>query len=89
MIVHKKNLYTCFIRFFICIVMMALLYPAILTFGTEQITPVYTDATTGYRVYIDDEANLLDKDEYAELQEIMQDITAYGNVAFKTIDTNT
>ncbi len=89
MIVHKKNLYICFIRFFICIVMMALLYPAILTFGTEQITPVYTDATTGYRVYIDDEANLLDKDEYAKLQEIMQDITAYGNVAFKTIDTNT
>lgn len=86
--VHKKNLHTWFIHFFICIVIMALLYPAVLTFGTEQITPVYTDATTGYCVYIDDEANLLDEDEYAELQKIMQDITAYGNVAFKTINKN-
>lgn len=31
------------------------LYPTVLTFGANQTTPVYTNATTGYSVYIDDE----------------------------------
>lgn len=88
MMVHKKNLHIWFILFLICIITIAL-YPTVLTFGANQTTPVYTDATTGYSVYIDDEANLLTEAQCAELQAIMQDITAYGNVAFKTIDTNT
>lgn len=85
--VHKKNLHIWVISFLICIIIMSL-YPTVLTFGANQTTPVYTNATTGYSVYIDDEANLLTESEHTELQKIMQDITAYGNVAFKTINKN-
>lgn len=41
-----------------------------------------------YRVVLEDDAQLLDEEERQELAAAMEDITAYGNAAFKTIDSN-
>lgn len=43
---------------------------------------------TGYQVVIEDDADLVASYEEALLAELMQEITVYGNVAFKTIDEN-
>lgn len=48
----------------------------------------YRNDVTGYQVIIEDEAELLSEQEEEALAEIMEDITAYGNVAFKSIDYN-
>lgn len=45
-----------------------------------------TNPTTGYRVELIDNANLLTDEEEAKLIEVMKPITAYGNVAFITND---
>ena len=45
-------------------------------------------AETSYRVLLEDDAMLLDEEEEEELTALMQEITAYGNAAFKTIDNN-
>ena len=49
---------------------------------------VYINDETGYRVVLEDDAQLLSDEEKAELITQMQEITAYGNAAFKTIDDN-
>ncbi|MDE6388299.1 MAG: TPM domain-containing protein [Lachnospiraceae bacterium] len=49
---------------------------------------IYLNAETSYRVLIEDDAQLLDDEEEQALTALMQEITAYGNVAFKTIDDN-
>lgn len=49
---------------------------------------VYINDETGYRVVLEDDAQLLSDEEETELITQMQEITAYGNVAFKTIDDN-
>lgn len=49
---------------------------------------IYLNGKTFYRVLIEDDAQLLDDEEEQELTALMQEITAYGNVAFKTIDNN-
>ena len=49
---------------------------------------VYVNATTSYRTIIEDDAQLLNDEEEQELATLMQEITSYGNVAFKTIDYN-
>lgn len=43
---------------------------------------------TGFRVVVEDDAGLLTEEQRAELADVMQPITAYGNVAFKTIGKN-
>lgn len=50
-----------------------------------QLTP-YHNAETGYYVYILDEAELLTTAEECDLQEAIMPITAYGNVAFVSVD---
>lgn len=50
--------------------------------------PVYTNPDTGYCVVMEDEADLLTGRERDELAAVMQDITAYGNAVFKTIEEN-
>lgn len=50
--------------------------------------PAYVNPDTGYQAVIEDDANLLSEEEEAALQEQLEEITAYGNVAFKTIDDN-
>lgn len=49
---------------------------------------VYSNPDTGYRVVLEDDAGLLTEEEREELAAVMAKITAYGNVAFKTIDQN-
>lgn len=50
--------------------------------------PAYANPETGYRVVIEDDAELLSESERLALQSLLEEITAYGNVAFKTIDSN-
>ncbi len=47
-----------------------------------------TEIDTEYAVIIEDDADLLSPEEEAGLESIMYGITAYGNVAFKSIDEN-
>ena len=49
----------------------------------------YENSATGYRVEIEDDADLLSSSEETELLQTMQKITTYGNAAFKSISTNT
>ena len=51
-------------------------------------TPVSHNEETGYDIYLDDWADLLTDSEEAELLEIMEPISAYGHVAFISIDYN-
>ncbi|MCR4897553.1 MAG: TPM domain-containing protein [Lachnospiraceae bacterium] len=51
-------------------------------------TALYSNPDTGYRIQITDEADLLSPDEEALLKNVMQPITAYGNVAFESINEN-
>lgn len=48
----------------------------------------YHNGTTGYRVIIEDDADLISSPQEDALAEVMEGITAYGNVAFKSIDDN-
>ncbi len=43
---------------------------------------------TGYQVVLEDDANLLTEAQESNLIAVMEDITAYGNVAFHSIDYN-
>lgn len=49
---------------------------------------VYINPDTSYRVWISDDAQLLDEEEKQNLAALMQDITVYGNVIFKTTDSS-
>lgn len=61
-------------------------------FFTQKITcqaeTLYQNAETGYRVLIEDDAALLSHEEIAALAETMEPITEYGNVAFKSVSSN-
>ena len=62
----------------------------LLTFPCFGALPSDESMTTdsGYRAYIEDDADLLTDAEEMALYELMQELTLYGNVAFKTIDEN-
>lgn len=49
---------------------------------------VYINPDTSYGVWIADDAHLLEEEEAQALAALMQDITVYGNVLFKTTDSN-
>lgn len=49
----------------------------------------YVNPDTGYEVVLEDDAQLLSPEEGDELVERMREVTRWGNVAFKTIRTNT
>lgn len=53
-----------------------------------DMSPVYSDSSSGYQLYIEDYANLLSASEEEALIEVMKPITEYGNVAFLSIDDN-
>lgn len=57
-------------------------------FAQETKAGSYVNEDTGYRIVIEDDADLLDDSEELLLKDDMKDITLYGNVAFKTIDRN-
>lgn len=48
----------------------------------------YTNEQTGYQIVIEDDADLLTDAEEASLLLDMKGITTYGNVAFKSLDSN-
>lgn len=48
----------------------------------------YTNPDTGFYIIMEDDAELLTDAECEELAATMQKITEYGNVAFKTVNTN-
>lgn len=49
---------------------------------------VWENPETGYKVLLEDDAQLLSPEDRAQLATEMQQITAYGNVAFKSISYN-
>lgn len=60
-----------------------------LIWGTEVCAQVvYTNPETGYKVILEDDAALLTQEEKDALTEKMQEITVWGNAAFKTISEN-
>lgn len=48
----------------------------------------HKNESTGYRVTVEDDANLLAEEELKNLQDEMMGLTEYGHVAFKTISEN-
>jgi len=54
----------------------------------EPENPVYVNPDTGYQVWVEDGARLLTDEELSALAQEMQEITAYGNAIFVTIDVN-
>lgn len=51
-------------------------------------SPAWTNSDTGYLVIIDDEADLLSEEEESLLALSMRQITSFGNVAFKSVSSN-
>lgn len=47
-----------------------------------------TNEETNYRLLIEDDANLLNDSEETLLEETMMPLTKYGNIAFKSINSN-
>lgn len=80
-----------FIRTTLCLILLVLGFPstalAIENIDTTNQMVAYNEST-GYDVYIDDWAQLLTSSEEDKLCDIMGPITAYGNVAFVSIDYN-
>lgn len=56
--------------------------------GMTSSEPYAYNEDTGYEIYIDDWADLLTPSEEEELMNIMGTVTAYGNAAFISIDSN-
>lgn len=48
----------------------------------------YSNPDTGFQVLVEDRAELLTEEEREELSQTMQEITAYGNAAFVTTQSN-
>ena len=78
---------------------MSMLVALTLLFGLPNVTwadsswyptnsPVSTNSETRYEIYLDDWADLLTDSEESQLLELMEPISAYGNVAFVSIDSN-
>ncbi|MBP3707774.1 MAG: TPM domain-containing protein [Clostridia bacterium] len=51
-------------------------------------TDMYENSDTGYKVIIEDDANLLSYNEEQSLADSMEKLTEYGNIAFKSISKN-
>ncbi len=77
---HVKNIKI----LFVCIVVSLVLFCGKLTVCANV---VYQN-DNGFQVYISDDADLLTEQEEADLQKVMQPITEFGNVAFKTTANN-
>ncbi len=59
-----------------------------LTFPSDCMAESDTTGTSNYQIIIEDDADLLSAPEERQLAEAMEPITAYGNVAFKSILSN-
>lgn len=54
----------------------------------NAVSEEYRNPDTGYQIFVEDRAELLTMEQESELAESMQEITAYGNAAFVTIEEN-
>ena len=78
----RKRIFSALLCSFIAMsVLLGLPYNA---FASE----VFSNKETKYSIYLDDWADLLTPDEEEALLEVMEPITAYGNVAFVSIADN-
>lgn len=59
-----------------------------LSFDAKAASITLSNQETGYLVIVEDDADLLSDEEEEQLALEMQEITAYGNVAFKSISYN-
>ena len=75
----------------ISVLLLCLILPCLTMVCRAAAAPddtVYTNDSTGYRVWIDDSADLLSEKEEKALCADMQPITAFGNVLFVSISEN-
>ncbi|MDE6202314.1 MAG: TPM domain-containing protein, partial [Lachnospiraceae bacterium] len=56
--------------------------------GESPYTATWENPETGYQIIIEDDADLLSEEEETQLAAKMQEITAYGNAAFKSVSYN-
>lgn len=68
----------------LALLVITLLGPSLHTLAAGN----YTNADTGYQALIEDTADLLSRGHEEALLETMKGITTYGNVAFKSVNTN-
>lgn len=60
----------------------------IVSLSVEALSINEENSETNYKLIIEDDANLLTSSEIDSLKELMYPLTTYGNIAFKTIDSN-
>lgn len=80
-----------FVKFYLAAVfcLVLALLPMLKSYAEEGAGQnFYENPDTGFLAVLEDDAGLLTEEQLMELAEEMEDITAYGNVAFKTIDVN-
>ena len=60
----------------------------IVSLSVEALSIDEENSETNYKLLIEDDVNLLTSSEIEDLKEIMYPLTTYGNIAFKTISSN-
>lgn len=78
---YKKSFFYSLIKISVILSMTAMIFLTVTTVSSFA-------ADTGYKVILEDDADLLTPEEEASLISVMNEITEYGNVAFKTVDIN-
>ncbi len=80
---NMKTLYK-----YICAFALTFIVSMLFTLNCKanELDKAYTNPDTGYFILMEDDASLLSTSEKEDLISEMQVITAYGNVAFKSID---
>ena len=73
-------------RFYRIILAVALMF--IISIKVNALNLEYTNEETNYKLLIEDDANLLSEEEISKLKDVMEPLTKYGHIAFKSIDSN-
>lgn len=73
----------------ICVITILLIFVMLALQGRSAFAQVAYENTNGYEVVIEDDMELLSSEEVAMLQQKMEPITEYGNVAFKSVSSFT
>ena len=74
--------------FFILLTFISALFSPLMASSVHAAENRYTNPETGYIVILEDDADLLTQAEESALLTEMKNITEFGNVAFKSIDSN-
>lgn len=73
----------------ICVITILLIFVMLALQGRSAFAQVVYENTNGYEVVIEDDMELLSSEEIVMLQQKMEPITEYGNVAFKSVSSVT